>query len=175
MHVLIDRGPGRALFIIALLMLAIATSPLPSAAQVGRVTGTVKDALGRPLGGAQVRIESGDGAVVDRTTADDRGAFGFANVAPGSYVVIGEKDGFDTATSVVTVTETGAPPVDLALASKQALDLAVAAKRLEEARLNIQPRVGASTFEFDRKAIESLPQGDNAPLSQVILQAPGVT
>jgi outer membrane receptor protein involved in Fe transport len=175
MHASVERGPFRALITVVLLLCAIAAGALPAAAQAGRVAGTVKDALGRPLGGAQVRIESGDGKVVGQTTADDRGAFSFSNVAPGSYVVVGEKAGFDTATSVVTVSETGAAGVELALASKQALDLAVAAKRLEEARIGIQPRIGASTYEFNRQAIESLPQGDNAPLTQVILQAPGVT
>ncbi len=175
MHAFVGRGPGRALIVVALLLCALAASALPAAAQASRVAGIVKDALGRPLGGAQVRLESSDGKVVGRTTADDQGGFSFSNVAPGSYVVVGEKEGFETATSVVTVSETGATGVDLALASKRALDLAVEAKRLEEARLSIQPRIGASTYEFNRQAIESLPQGDNAPLSQVILQAPGVT
>jgi len=94
--------------------------------------------------------------VAGQTTADDQGAFSFSNVAPGSYVVVGEKEGFESATSVVTVAETGQASADLALSSRQALDLAVEAKRLEEARISIQPRVGASTFEFNRQAIEAL-------------------
>jgi outer membrane receptor protein involved in Fe transport len=170
-----QRGPLWALVTIGLLVSAVVSGVPPVAAQTGQVTGAAKDALGRPLSRAQVRLESSDGRVVGQTTADDQGMFSFSNVAPGSYVVVGEKEGFDTATSVVTVSETGATGVDLHLASKQALDLAVAAKRLEEARLSIQPRIGASTYEFNRQAIESLPQGDNAPLTQVILQAPGVT
>jgi len=164
-----------ALVTIGLLVSAVVSGVPPVAAQTGQVTGTAKDALGRPLSRAQVRLESSDGRVVGQTTADDQGMFSFSNVAPGSYVVVGEKEGFDTATSVVTVSETGATGVDLHLASKQALDLAVAAQRLEEARISIQPRIGASTYEFNRQAIENLPQGDNAPLTQVILQAPGVT
>jgi outer membrane receptor protein involved in Fe transport len=175
MHGSFQRGPLWALVTIGLLVYAVVSGVPPVAAQTGQVTGTVKDALGRPLSRAQVRLESSDGRVVGQTTADDQGMFSFSNVAPGSYVAVGEKEGFDTATSVVTVSETGATGVDLHLASKQALDLAVAAKRLEEARISIQPRIGASTYEFNRQAIESLPQGDNAPLTQVILQAPGVT
>jgi outer membrane receptor protein involved in Fe transport len=175
MHGSFQRGPLWALVTIGLLVSAVVSGVPPVAAQTGQVTGAAKDALGRPLSRAQVRLESSDGRVVGQTTADDQGMFSFSNVAPGSYVVVGEKEGFDTATSVVTVSETGATGVDLHLASKQALDLAVAAKRLEEARLSIQPRIGASTYEFNRQAIESLPQGDNAPLTQVILQAPGVT
>ena len=46
--------------------------------------------------------------------------------------------------------------------------------RLDAARSAIQPGLGATTYEFGRRAIESIPQGDNAQLSQVLLQAPGV-
>lgn len=171
----IQRGPRWALSVIGLLACALVGHVLPVGAQTGQVTGTVKDALGRPLSAAQVRLEASDGKVVGQTTADEQGAFTFSNVPPGSYVVVGEKEGFDTATSVVTVPGTGSATADLALTSKQALDLAVAAKRLEEARINIQPRIGASTYDFNRQAIENRPQGDNAPLSEVLLQAPGVT
>jgi len=146
-----------------------------AAAQTGQITGTVKDALGRPLGGARVRLEASDGSVAGQTTANEQGAFGFSNVSPGSYVVVGEQEGFETATSVVTVSAGGHSSAELALTSRQALELAVAAKRLEEARISIQPRIGASTYELNRQAIETLPQGDNAPLNQVLLQAPGVT
>jgi outer membrane receptor protein involved in Fe transport len=175
MYASVQRGPSWALIGIGLLVCALIGDVLPVAAQTGRVTGTVKDALGRPLSGAQVRLEASDGKVVGQATADEQGAFSFSNVGPGSYVVVGEKEGFETATSVVSIPDTGSASADLALTSKQALDLAVAAKRLEEARISIQPRIGASTYEFNRQAIETLPQGDNASLSQVLLQAPGVT
>lgn len=38
----------------------------------------------------------------------------------------------------------------------------------------IQPSLGASTFRLSQTAVKSPPGGDNVPLSQVILQAPGV-
>lgn len=50
----------------------------------------------------------------------------------------------------------------------------VATTRLNAARSAILPNLGATTYEFGRRAIESIPQGDNAELSQVLLQAPGV-
>ncbi len=46
--------------------------------------------------------------------------------------------------------------------------------RLDAARSAILPSLGATTYTFGRRAIESIPQGDNAQLSQVLLQAPGV-
>src|SRR5258707_8098822 len=175
MHASVNGALWGARIGIALLVWAIFVGALPAGAQGGNVTGTVKDALGRPLGGTQVRLETSDGKVAGRTTADDQGNFSFADVAPGTYVVAGEKEGFETATSVVTVPETGVASADLALASKQALDLAVAAKRLEEARIQLQPRIGASTYDFTKEDIQKQPGGDNQTLSQVLLKAPGVT
>src|SRR5438270_12056666 len=54
------------------------------------------------------------------------------------------------------------------------LDLDIIAKQLDIARNQIQPSLGASLYELRRQAIEDQPQGDNAPLNQVLLQAPGV-
>ncbi len=54
-------------------------------------------------------------------------------------------------------------------------DVSVVARRLDAARSAIQPSLGATVYRFDRGAIETLPQGDQASLQQVLLQAPGVT
>ena len=48
------------------------------------------------------------------------------------------------------------------------------AKRLDEARIGIEPRIGASTYTMTNQSIEDLPGGENNPIDQVILQAPGV-
>jgi outer membrane receptor protein involved in Fe transport len=52
-------------------------------------------------------------------------------------------------------------------------DVVVTARRLSAARASIQPQVGASTYTIDAAAIQALPGGQNAPLNQVVLQAPG--
>lgn len=54
-------------------------------------------------------------------------------------------------------------------------EISVAARRLDAARSDIQPSLGASTYRFSREAIENLPQGDEGSLQRVLLQAPGVT
>ena len=54
------------------------------------------------------------------------------------------------------------------------LDIDVIAKKLNEARQQIQPSLGASSYNFSPQALETIPQGGNAPLNQVLLQAPGV-
>ena len=46
--------------------------------------------------------------------------------------------------------------------------------RLDRARSNLEPDLGATVYRFGRGSLETLPQGDNTPLNQVLLQAPGV-
>jgi outer membrane receptor protein involved in Fe transport len=50
----------------------------------------------------------------------------------------------------------------------------IIAEQLNAARLQIQPSLGASTYNFSPEALQNIPQGENAPLNQVLLQAPGV-
>ena len=66
------------------------------------------------------------------------------------------------------------PPAPDQPAPSVSLDLDVIAQQLDIARNQIQPSLGASVYQFTRPAIENQPQGDNAPMNQVLLQAPGV-
>jgi outer membrane receptor protein involved in Fe transport len=59
-------------------------------------------------------------------------------------------------------------------ADSPTIDIDVVAKKLDQARQQIQPSLGASTYNFSPQALETIPQGGNAPLNQVLLQAPGV-
>ena len=54
------------------------------------------------------------------------------------------------------------------------LELDVIAKQLDIARTQIQPSLGATTYQFTRQTIDTQPQGDNTPFNQLLLQAPGV-
>ena len=46
--------------------------------------------------------------------------------------------------------------------------------RLDQARSALEPDLGATVYRFGHAALQTLPQGDNTPLNQVLLQAPGV-
>ncbi len=46
---------------------------------------------------------------------------------------------------------------------------------MDQARDNLLPKIGASTYTLSRQAIVALPQGDNTPIDKVILQMPGVS
>ncbi len=54
-------------------------------------------------------------------------------------------------------------------------DLATKNTKFDEARDNLSPRFGASSFDLNRAAIESMPRGTDTPINQVLLQAPGVS
>jgi outer membrane receptor protein involved in Fe transport len=52
--------------------------------------------------------------------------------------------------------------------------ITVTATKLDEDRSSILPSLGATKYDFSRTAIGNVPQGENAPLNQVLLRAPGV-
>jgi len=45
----------------------------------------------------------------------------------------------------------------------------------DQARDNLLPNIGASTYTISRDTIERLPQADNTPIDKVVLQMPGVS
>jgi hypothetical protein len=54
------------------------------------------------------------------------------------------------------------------------IDIDVVSRRLDVARQQIQPNLGASVYSFAPQTLEILSQGAAAPLNQVLLRAPGV-
>jgi outer membrane receptor protein involved in Fe transport len=53
-------------------------------------------------------------------------------------------------------------------------EITVTAKRLTQPRATVAADIGASSYALTNQSIENLPGGDNASLSNVLLQAPGV-
>ena len=67
-----------------------------------------------------------------------------------------------------TAQQTNAPtPAQAALDAKMS--------GMDQARENLLPKIGASTYTISRQAIVDMPQGDNTSLDKVILQMPGVS
>jgi outer membrane receptor protein involved in Fe transport len=54
------------------------------------------------------------------------------------------------------------------------LDIDIVSRRLDQARQQIQPSLGASVYKFGTDSLDAIPQGGDTPLNQVLLQAPGV-
>ncbi|HYB91081.1 MAG TPA: TonB-dependent receptor [Candidatus Binataceae bacterium] len=138
------------------------------------ISGTVRDALNRPVEGVLLSLQDSRGGIAARAHSGPKGEFRFRDVAPGVYAIITEKPEFKPATAIVTVTASGAAPVALTIESQAALSVAVIAKRLNIARNRLSPETGGSVYQFSKQAINDLPQSDNTALNQVVLQAPGV-
>jgi outer membrane receptor protein involved in Fe transport len=66
-------------------------------------------------------------------------------------------------------TAPAAPPV-----TAQASEIVVTAQRLDTARSQVEPALGATTYSLPEAFINNLPSGANTQLNQVVLQAPGV-
>jgi outer membrane receptor protein involved in Fe transport len=126
------------------------------------VHGVARDALQRPLDGVQIRLETSNGKVIAHAVTQRDGKFALPGI------------GFSSATAVVMV-GAKAVTIDLTLASDLALNLQVTAQRLAEARSEIEPRIGATTYTINQNAIQNQPGGSEIPLNQTLLQAPDVS
>lgn len=164
-----------------------ANRPAVAAPAAETIEGVARDAQGRPLPGVRLKLHAPDGRVVGEATSDASGRYRFTGVAPGNYSLAGDKDGFAAATAAVAVAADRGGSADLTLAAQQAAppkppavaeqpveEVTITAQRLEEARLGIQPNIGASTYTVTRQSIENQPGGENNPINQVLLQTPGV-
>ncbi|MBV8362085.1 MAG: TonB-dependent receptor, partial [Deltaproteobacteria bacterium] len=123
---------------------------------------------------ADVRIElrSNSNKTIGHSTTDIQGKFRFKNIPAGMYIILARRQGFKPATVIVA----GGAPKSLALAmeSEQPLSVAIIAT-LNQARNALSPETGSTVYRFTANNIDQLPQGDNTPLNDVLIQAPGVT
>jgi len=159
-----------------LLAIAFVFVPIARAASTGawqNVTGTVKDALNRPLAGVQLVLQAGDGHTVARARSGPNGAFEFRNVPTGTYAIEATKEGFRQGVEVVAVPSRRAANLEVALQAEAALSL-----RVVTTRINAQPnglsKTGNSQYTLTQRDIAALPQGANTPINEVLLQMPGV-
>src|ERR1700722_10077486 len=141
-----------------------------------KLSGTIKDALGRPIADAEIRLEEG-GRVIASLRSDSTGAFVFNPVALGTYTIIANSHGHKQAiqTVVLSLKRRYAAPLVITMAATEALTLQLATPRLDRARNDLSTEIGTTAYRFDQQAIHRLPQGQNTPLSQVLQQAPGVS
>jgi outer membrane receptor protein involved in Fe transport len=167
-----------AQLLLAAALLHVASSPLRAAERTapGRhtITGTVNDAAGRPVAGAAIRVETPDGRVVARAESDASGHFVTAPVTPGTYTLVARKKGLQVATAEAVVGGAAETTIALTMEVEQPEDIVVVAKRLDRARNDVFTKTGGSVYHFTQQNVQDLPQGENTPLNQVLLQAPGV-
>ena len=178
--------------------------PAMTAPPAGTIEGVIKNTQGQPIPGVQLTLRAATGWIVTRATSRTDGGYRFADIAAGDYSISAAKGRLATATAVVAVRAGERASADITLAAAlpgpaaaspppaaemappttgptpgagpvELEEVSVVAKRLEAARVAIEPQIGASTYTMTRQAIETQPGGANNTLNQVILQAPGVS
>jgi outer membrane receptor protein involved in Fe transport len=159
-----------------LIAIALALLQTPALGETGAsVVGNLKDSAGKPLAGATITLQTANGETAASAVSARTGAFRFENLAAGTYTIASpsvalsedERSVVVPATGTVTLALVGTPTVALA-------PVQIVAKRLNEARQNLAPDIGADVYRFDSQDIVNLPGGDATPLNQVLLQATGV-
>jgi outer membrane receptor protein involved in Fe transport len=63
---------------------------------------------------------------------------------------------------------------DEATAPAQQIEITASRQKLDAARNGLSTDTGSTSYRFDTQDLTRLPLGDNSPLNQVLLQAPGV-
>lgn len=159
----------------ALLSFAIAAAGQARAAGTdATLDGTVNDATGKPVAHAAVVLKNASGSDAGQTTTDSSGHFTLEHVSPGTYAVAVTAPGFTATSQIATAASTTPSRVAVVLQKDATLDVQVNAKRLNEARNGLLPETGSSIYRITQADIQTMPQGANTPLNQVLLQAPGV-
>lgn len=170
-------------FVFALqasLSLAQSTSSSPTtgtaaAGSSAAVRGQLWDNAGKALAGVTLRLVGADGSIVAETKTDADGRFRFDSVGLGRYTVSSETVSITDASRALDIESSTPAEVSLVATPIATLQsVKVVAQRLDRARENLSPDIGADIYRFDRKDIQNLPLGDSTPLNQVLLQAPGV-
>jgi outer membrane receptor protein involved in Fe transport len=99
----------------ALAALGLALAAAAGANPRSTVSGVVTDATGAMVAGAEVSLRSGLLVVVRSARSDGQGAFAFADVVPGSYLLVASARGLAEARLAVRVGPSGAPPLAVVL------------------------------------------------------------
>jgi outer membrane receptor protein involved in Fe transport len=167
---------NRTLFAHAALLLfaQIAANHAYAAESDGTVSGSVADSTGKPVANANVVLQNASGAAAGTANTDTSGHFVVHNVTPGTYAVVVNAPGYASGSSIATTNDGSNTSVSISISQSDALDVQVNAKRLDRARNGLLPETGSSVYRFSQADINTLPAGQDTPLNQVLLQAPGV-
>ena len=136
------------------------------------VTGTITDALRRPVPGVVVMLQSGDGRTIIQSTTDDHGQFRLFESISGTYALVTRRKDFKPSTKIIILPRSTAKHLEIVLESETALTLPITAGRFHPQ--NGVSQTGTSRYTLTAKDITNLPEGEGTPLNQVMLQMPGV-
>jgi outer membrane receptor protein involved in Fe transport len=135
-------------------------------------SGIVTDTLGRPLAQVDLELHNRDGHAIAHAITDQAGNFKIGPASPGVYSLAAMKPGFKSANKIVTYPASAAATVSLTLEAVTALKVPVQASLTHAP--NSVSYTGANKYTVTAEDISNLPQGENANLTDVLAQMPGV-
>src|ERR1700722_16931155 len=165
-----SRIPLLLTMLLLPLFAGAATTDKGAAAGPGSVSGTIKDAAGAVLQGAQVVLQP----TATSVASDAQGNFVIPNIAPGTYTVSVSYVGFDNSVTTIVVssgqTATLNATMNVASANPHAL---VSGGLVGDAAAINEQRISANILDVETDTqIQSLP---NANVADAIGRMPGVT
>ncbi|MDA8328070.1 MAG: TonB-dependent receptor [Betaproteobacteria bacterium] len=141
----------------------------------GEIAGQISNAIGVPIQNVRITAQSQNGKILETTQSDVHGYFYFRHLSAGIYALIANKPHYQTGTDIVVLTALQGQSRRITLASEQALSLHVQAKQTHPGPNKVSiANGGVSSYHITSQDIAQMPEGDDTPLNQVLLQAPGV-
>ena len=165
--------PATALWRLVTLAVSLAlgfASPCLGGAQ--QISGTITDALGRPLAQVNLELRNENGGAIVHATTDQAGRFKIAPPKPGVYSLEAVKAGFKSATKIVLFPRSTRETISMALDAESALTLAVQASLIRAP--NGVSTTGANKYTVTAQDVSNLPRGGNTTITDVLAQMPGV-
>jgi outer membrane receptor protein involved in Fe transport len=158
----------KRLIVVTTLLLA-----WPAWAADGDVDGIVYDKDNHLLVNAEVKLQNGQGDIVNTTTSDAKGHYQFTDIHAGSYVLLATQKDTVLGSTHITILNTEGVHKDLNLSDDQAMNVVISQTR-QQIRNSLSPTTGTNAYQLDQQAIDSLPQGADTSLDKILLQTPGV-
>ena len=161
---------SQAYFCVAMLVLLFTASTSNAQSETATVLGTVRDANGAALGGANVTLRNLATSIASTTVSSSSGDFQFVNVRIGDYQIIVEAEGFNrTIADRINVTVNSRQRVDITLevASAEVSVTVTGAAELLESESSDKGQV------IQRQQIVALPLNGRS-YANLALLAPGV-
>jgi outer membrane receptor protein involved in Fe transport len=154
---------------ISILLLTAATLHAQPAITSATVAGTVRDAAGAPIAGANVAAINLDRNQKQQTASDAAGRFRFPVLAVGAYQLTAARDGFATWRHDLRLAVGNSLdiPITLAMSQSETIDVSGALPAIDTARTEIASNVSA-------EEVRTLPLNGRNYLDLALL-APGVS
>lgn len=145
-----------------------------SSARAEEIVGQVQDALGHPISGADIRILGEDGHLGGATKTNESGGFSVGKLNSGIWMVEVKKTSFQDGADRISIVSGKNSKALITLLPVEVLALEATSHAASAPRNSVSVDSGSSDYRMTDRDIQNLPYGENTPINEVLLQAPGV-